>query len=174
MKTLHSVQRIRLLKTVASSLAGALACFGVSSAQADILFHNSSSATFVPINAAADVSIGGATTFTFVGPGPGIQRVLITFNAECSIGGAGTNALDLDVLLDPAGGAATFAPVSPTGVAGTVLCSGNGSVANTDGRISASITVGVNVPAGNNRLRLRVTPSAGSGRLGARSLSVWR
>jgi hypothetical protein len=171
MKTLHSVQRIRL--SMASSLAGALAYFGASSAQAEILYHNNTGSIFAPINAAADVSMGGSATVTFVGP----ARALIFFNTECSVGGAATNALDLDVLLDPAGGAATFSTVSPTGPWDTVLCSGNGTVSNTDGRISASIHVVVNVPAGMNRLRLRVTPSAGAagpGRLGARSLTIWR
>ena len=174
MKTLHPAQRIRLLRTVASLLVGTLACFGASAAQADIFFHNSTSTTFTPINITADVPFGGSTTFTFVEPGPGLQRVLITFNAECSIGGGVTAGLNLDILLDPAGGAATFSPVSPTGLAGTQLCAGNGTATNNDGHISASITVGANVPPGNNRLRLRVTPAGGSGRLGARSLSVWR
>jgi hypothetical protein len=155
-----------------SSLAGALACFGASAAQADILYHNSTPAIFAPINAAADVSFGGSSTITFFGP----ARVLISFHTECSVGGAATNTLDLDVLLDPAGGAASFSTVPPTGAWDTILCSGNGTVTNTDGRISASIHLVANVPAGANRLRLRVTPSGGAGgpgRLGSRSLTIW-
>jgi hypothetical protein len=173
MKTLHMAQRIHLLRIAARSLAGAWVCFAASAARAEILFHHNTPSIFAPINAAADVPFGGSSTISFTGP----ARVLISFNTECSVGGAATNVLDIDVLLDPAGGAATFSPVSPTGPWDTVLCSGNGTVANTDGRISASIHVVANVPAGTNRVRLRVTPSggaAGPGRLGARSFTIWR
>lgn len=151
---------------------------GASAAHAEVLLHAQNSATITPINAATNLIIGGATTFSFTVPGTSFARVMIVFDSECGVGGATTNRLDLDILLDPAGGTTTFSPIAPGSSSFTTpLCSGDGTASNSDSLITSSMVVVANVPPGTSQLQVRATPTAGSvgpGRIGARTLVVTR
>src|SRR5688500_8532308 len=71
------------------------------------------------------------------------SSVMIVFNAEGGVGWADGIRLYLYIMLDPAGGTATFSPIAPTGAAFlTPLCSGDGSASNTDSLIMGTVAVG--------------------------------
>jgi hypothetical protein len=158
--------------------AAAMLGLGAVPAQSEVLLAVNNTATITPINGPSNIVISGLTTFSFNVPGAAFQRVMITFSAECGVGGANTNRLDLDILLDQAGGVVSFSPVAPTGAGFiTPLCAGNGTASNADSLAMGNIAVAVNVPPGVNSIQVRATPTAGiagPGRIGARTLVVMR
>ena len=87
---------------------------------------------------------------------PGAARVVIRFNAECSIAGAATNWLNLDIWVDPAGAGAPF--LAPPSGSDNALCSGNGIAAQNDGWVSAVTQAITSVPAGVHTVRVSVNP----------------
>jgi hypothetical protein len=82
------------------------------------------------------------------------RLIRVVYNAECSIGGAATNWLNTNVLID--GVAAT-----PSN-SDNALCSGNGTASENDGGVSAVTQVFVRVPnAGAHTIRVVVQPLPG-------------
>src|SRR5688500_11051755 len=101
-------------KCLGPLLSGAL-ILAASAAHAQVLLHRNNSATITPINAGTLIVINGVNTFDVNIPGAAFVPVMIVFDAECGVGGATTNRLDIDILLDAAGGAVSFNPIGPGG-----------------------------------------------------------
>jgi hypothetical protein len=80
-------------------------------------------------------------------------RVVIVFNAECSVGGAAGNWLDVNIIVDPAG--APLPLVVPPSNGDNALCAGNGTASNNDGWVSAVTQAVMVVPtAGIHTIRV--------------------
>jgi hypothetical protein len=103
---------------------------------------------------------GSQTTVTFITSLPG-QRVTITFNAECAVGGVSDVAwLDVDILVDPAGPTAAF--VVPPSDGDNALCTANGTPGN-DGWVSGVVNATTTVrSAGVHTIQVRVTGQSGA------------
>lgn len=108
------------------------------------------------IPASLDLSdaAGAQCTLAFATPGAG--RVVIRFNAECSMGGATTAWLNSDIIIDPAGAGVPFVAVPSN--SDNALCSGNGTATQNDGWVSALTQVIATVPAGVHTVRVAVIP----------------
>lgn len=94
-------------------------------ALADILYSgtNINPQSMPPMANGAFLTLpGGAATFSTTVPN---TRVVITFSAECIVGGGFNNYLDINLFVDPAGPTpATL--VNPTAGNNTMFCSGAG------------------------------------------------
>lgn len=115
---------------------------------------NPQSSPALPVATCLDLSpaAGAQTILNFGTPGPG--RIVIRFNAECAVGGATTNYLDANIIIDPAGAAAPFA--APPSNSDNAFCAGNGTASNNDGWVSAMTQAIASVPAGVHAVRVCV------------------
>lgn len=159
--------------------------FGISArnANAEILVAQTRTSAAVYGGATYTVDFNGAaaggTTFTFDTVDPD-TRIMIIFNAECAVDGEVWRWLDVDILLDPAGGAGESA-VSPSN-GDNAFCSGNGTSTTAgldfslDGWVSAStVATAVLSTPGTHSIRVRVDGAhAGVARLDDMSLIVAR
>jgi len=102
---------------------------------------------------------------------PGASRLVIRYNAECSVAGPATNYLNLDIIIDPAGAAAPF--IAPPSNSDNAFCSGNGT-AGLDGWVSATTQAIASVPAGAHTVRVcvNVVGAAPSWRIDDSSLTI--
>jgi hypothetical protein len=80
-------------------------------------------------------------------------RIRIIFNAECAVGGAVTNWLNIDIIIDPAGAGLPF--VATPSNSDNAFCSGNGTASNNDGWVSATTQAFASVPAGVHTIQVR-------------------
>jgi hypothetical protein len=104
---------------------------------------------FLDLSSAA----GLQTTFAFSTSAVN-SRVIITFNAECSITAPPTNWLNIDIFVDPAGAPLPFI-VPPTN-SDNALCSGNHTLTQNDGWVSAVAQATTFIgPAGIHTVRVR-------------------
>jgi len=88
------------------------------------------------------------------------QLVDVKYNAECSIGGAATNWLNTDIIIDPAGTPGPF--ICPPSNSDNALCSGNGTATHNDGWVSAVTNCLTRIPTiGVHTVRVQVTPVPG-------------
>jgi hypothetical protein len=115
-------------------------------------------AALAPPTVALDLSaLAGAQCESSFTTAAGVfTTVVITLNAECSIGGATTNWLDVNIVIDPAGAAIPF-QVSPSN-SDNALCSGNGTFTVNDGWVSAVTQVVAFLPGGVHTVWVTVTP----------------
>jgi hypothetical protein len=110
----------------------------------------------VGIPASLDLSDAAGNQCTLAFATTVVGRVVIRFNAECSMGGATTAWLDSNIIIDPAGAGAPFVAVPSN--SDNALCSGNGTATQNDGWVSALTQVIATVPAGVHTVRVSVTP----------------
>lgn len=110
----------------------------------------------VGIPASLDLSDAAGVQCTLAFATPGAARVVIRFNAECSIGGATTAWLDSNIIIDPAGAGPPFVAVPSN--SDNALCSGNGTATQNDGWVSGLTQVIASVPLGVHTVRVSVTP----------------
>lgn len=104
---------------------------------------------------------GTSIPFTVTTP----SRVIVSFDAECSVGGPGSaNFVNLDIVLQPAPAGVPGGVLPPTNSA-DAFCTSNGTLAN-DGWVTASRSVFAAVPAGTYSVRIVARTSANNGFLG--------
>jgi hypothetical protein len=100
-------------------------------------------------SAAASVALplntGGATVLTF--NHSTAKKFILTFSAECSVGGPVVAWTDLQVRVNGV-------DVSPTAGNEDAFCSGNGTATSNDGWTRASITVVIQGIVGNNTVQI--------------------
>jgi len=121
----------------------------------------------------------GGTTFTFETTEPN-TTVMFIFNAECAVEGGTTKFVEIDIMLNPAGGAGETAVAPSNG--DNAFCSGNGTSTagggdfTLDGWVSAStVATAVLSQAGSHTVRVRVDGgNSGVARLDDMSLTVIR
>lgn len=111
----------------------------------------------VPPAVALDLSpaAGAQCELAFATPAGVITRVVIRFNAECSIAGGTATWLDTNIVVDPFGAAPPIIVTPSNG--DNALCTGNGTAA-LDGWVSAVTQVVVNLPGGVHTVWVNVTP----------------
>jgi hypothetical protein len=85
------------------------------------------------------------------------STVIIRFNAECSIEGPATNWVDIDIVVDPAGGGSAVTTVPPT-TGDNAFCSGNHTATRDDGWVSATAQASmIIVPTGTHLVGVLAT-----------------
>jgi hypothetical protein len=111
-----------------------------------------------------DSLVAGQQNLQFTLPAP--DRVAISFDAECAVGGLGwLQQANINIEVDPAppgpaGGG--FAPVQPTTGVDDAFCSSN-NTPPIDGKVNPSRTVVTHLPAGINTVRVTLQTVGGPG-----------
>ena len=143
----------RSLKSFVTVYVLALGALGLMAGQASALVRCSPANTSPITGAGALTVISSTYPTTFIG-----QAIMISYNAECSIGGAQINWLDTNIIIDPAGTPAAF--VCAPSSSDNALCSGNGTASSNDGWVSAVTNCVARVSTtGIHSVRVVVTPS---------------
>ncbi|WP_027134185.1 hypothetical protein [Geminicoccus roseus] len=170
-------------RTILSLLTGIAACSWASAASAEVLVAQTrtSPAVYGGATYLVDFNGGaaGGTQFQFT-TSQRNTRVAIFFNAECAVEGSPSRWVNIDILVNPAGGTPETVVAPSNG--DNALCSGNGtSTASSgnftlDGWVSAATIGTINLPvAGTHTIRVRVNGgNAGITRLDDMSLIVMR
>lgn len=167
-------------KLAALALAALAGVLIASDARSDILATRTRTDAAVYGGATYLVDWNGATAGgTTVGfsTSAANTKVIVMFNAECSVEGAVNQYVDIDLVVDPAG--PTGEIVIPPSNGDNAFCSGNGTSTGSpftlDGWVSAALIGVVTLPqAGSHTLKVRVNGLSGVTRLDDMSLVVMR
>lgn len=101
------------------------------------------------------------------------ETVMISFSGVCSITGNGRKAVRIAIRVANTA-AADEEILYPTSLPNFVLCSGNSTRTENDGRGTFSFISSINVKAGNHQVTMQVTPTTGArATISALSIQVW-